>query len=288
MMDLPPLSPAEEAEEIVEHGPTLPLKPPVPLALKILEYTVLCILIVQGAIVLALQHTDRLTPRFFFIFLLSGSISLGLFLLFTLINQQIYSRSHRQHTALRVQDQATLWVMDVPEPERTTIVAARETALSYCQRLIKQYQQTRSISRTLYYSLQLSSIVLSILTPIFVLLNKLHPTESRWEWLPVVFPILVAIVGSISIAFPFQTMWRSAQAKVERLTTEQEQFILGSAPAYAYPLKTYSLNTATPLERNPPGNIQENLQDNAQHAIDRFIQTINSIHLDRVSSDTFY
>lgn len=263
MMDLPPLSPAEEAEEIVEHGPTLPLKPPVPLALKILEYTVLCILIVQGAIVLALQHTDRLTPRFSFIFLLSGSISLGLFLLFTLINQQIYSRSHRQHTALRVQYQATLWVMDVPEPERIAIVAAREKALGYCQTLIEHYQQRRWLSRNLYYSLQIAIICLSGITPILILLDKLQPSDSWLEWLPVIFPAVAAIVASIVMAIPFQTTWMAAQARVARLAAEQEKFILGVTSAYAYPLNT-------------------ELQPKAHQAIDTFMRQINHIHLDRI------
>jgi len=265
--NLTPLNPLEE--DPISPMPSILIQesePQVPLSLRILESLFLAALVVQGAIVLALFKTDNFTPRLSSIFLLSGSITLGVFLFFKLINQQVENRVDRQRGDSVLEYKATLWAVDVPEPQRVAIVAAREKALSYSQELIEDYKKTRSVARNLYYSLQLATILFSGITPILVLLDKLQTADSWARWLPVIFPAIASIVASIVTSFPFQETWISANATVELLEAEQEKFVLGVTQAYAYPL----------------GQTGSSLQQKANQAIDGFINSINGIHLKRV------
>lgn len=265
--NLTPLNPLEE--DPISPMPSILIQesePQVPLSLRILESLFLAALVVQGTIVLALFKTDNFTPRLSSIFLLSGSITLGVFLFFKLINQQVENRVDRQRGDSVLEYKATLWAVDVPEPQRVAIVAAREKALSYSQELIEDYKKTRSVARNLYYSLQLATILFSGITPILVLLDKLQTADSWARWLPVIFPAIASIVASIVTSFPFQETWISANATVELLEAEQEKFVLGVTQAYAYPL----------------GQTGSSLQQKANQAIDGFINSINGIHLKRV------
>ena len=265
--NLTPLNPLEE--DPISPMPSILIQESelrVPLSLKILESLFLAALVVQGTIVFALVKTDSFTPRLSSIFLLSGSITLGIFLFFKLINQQVEKRVDRQREDSVLEYKATLWAVDVPEPQRVAIVAAREKALSYSQELIEDYKKTRSVARNLYYSLQLATILFSGITPILVLLDKLQTADSWARWLPVIFPAIASIVASIVTSFPFQETWISANATVELLEAEQEKFVLGVTQAYAYPL----------------GQTGSSLQQKANQAIDGFINSINGIHLKRV------
>lgn len=244
--------------------------PSVPLALRILESLFLAALVVLGTIALVLTKTDSLSPRLSQIFLLSGSITLGVFLFFKLINQQLETRIDRQREDSVLEYRATLWAVDVPELQRIAIVAAREKALAYSQELIEDYKKTRSVARNLYYSLQLATILFSGITPILVLLDKLQTADSWARWLPVIFPAIASIVASIVTSFPFQETWISANATVELLEAEQEKFVLGVTQPYAYPL----------------GQTGDSLQQKANQAIDGFINTINGIHLKRVQESS--
>lgn len=247
---------------IIQQDP----EPRIPLVLRILEYLALSALVVQGTIALTMDRMGSLTSSLTHIFLLSGSITLGVFLFFRLVNQQLETRVGQQRGDLGLQYRATLWAVEVPEPQRTAIVAAREKALAYSQELINDYKKTRAISRNLYYSLQISTILFSGITPILVLLDKLQTADSWARWLPVLFPAVASIVASIVTSFPFQETWISANATVELLEAEQEKFVLGVTQAYAYPL------SGSPT---PP-------QQRANQAIDSFINSINGIHLKRV------
>lgn len=93
-------------------------------------------------------------------------------------------------------------------------------------------KKTRNIARSLYYFLQISTVILSGVTPILVLVDKLETGQPWLKWLPVICPAVASIVASIVTSFPFQKNWVTANTIVELLEAEQEKFILGITPAY--------------------------------------------------------
>ncbi len=243
--------------------------PRVPILLRILEYLTLSALIIQGLgifVLYKLELLELVDAGFLDLLSLSSITTIGLFLFLFLVNQQIKVRVSQKRADLTLQYRATLWAVNIPEPQRTIIVSARQKALTYAQELIEDYKKTRSVSRNLYYSLQIATILLSGLTPILVLLDKIQTSDSWLRWLPIAFPAIASIVASIVTSFPFQETWISANTTVELLEAEQEKFVLGVTAAYAPPLTTPEIN----------------LQAKANQAIDSFISNINGIHLKRV------
>ena len=148
----------------------------------------------------------------------------------------------------------------------TSINMMRERAIRYCQELIDDYKKVRVSSRNIYYIFQISTIVLSGVTPILVLLDKIETAAGWIEWLPVVFPAIASIVTSISTSFPFQEKWVRANATVELLEAEQEKFILGVTKAY----RLYDLAEASQRRRK------------VQESVESFIKQVNLIHLKQV------
>ncbi|AFY57458.1 hypothetical protein Riv7116_5057 [Rivularia sp. PCC 7116] len=152
------------------------------------------------------------------------------------------------------------------------IVPAREKALGYAQELIKDYKKTRAISRNLYYGLQIGTIILSGVTPILVLVDKIQASDTWLKWLPVIFPAVASIVASIVTSFPFQENWISANTTVELLEAEQEKFVLGITPLY----RCYD-------------SINENEQEKrAKKSIENFITQVNNIHLNQVQQTSSF
>lgn len=139
----------------------------------------------------------------------------------------------------------------------------RERAIRYCQELIDDYKKVRVSSRNIYYIFQISTIVLSGVTPILVLLDKIEAAAGWIRWLPVVFPAIASIVTSISTSFPFQENWVRANTTVELLEAEQEKFILGVTKPYRF----YDL--ADPSQR----------RRKVQESVESFIKQVNTIHL---------
>lgn len=152
--------------------------------------------------------------------------------------------------------------------ENASINTARESALEYCQELVDDYKRTRTNCRNIYYISQLATVVLSGITPILVLVDKLEAGVTWLKWLPVICPAIAAIVASIVTSFPFQKNWLAANTTVELLEAEQEKFILGVSPLYSY------YDTAEETE----------LPLKAQKAIENFIVQVNNIHLNQLQA----
>jgi len=138
--------------------------------------------------------------------------------------------------------------------------------------LIDDYKSSRNLARTLYYVLQISTVILSGVTPILVLVDKLEAGQSWLKWLPVICPAVASIVASIVTSFPFEKNWMAANKAVELLEAEQEKFILGISPAY----RCYDISE------------EGKQQQRVSQAIELFINQVNNIHLQIVqpSSDS--
>ncbi|WP_232731785.1 DUF4231 domain-containing protein [Kamptonema formosum] len=135
--------------------------------------------------------------------------------------------------------------------------------MQYCQELIDDYKRTRSQSRNIYYTLQLSTIFFSGVTPILVLVDKLLVGQNWLKWLPVICPAIASIVASMVSSFPFQENWISANTIVELLEAEQEKFVLGVTPLY----RSYDSSDTAEEDQK------------AKQAIENFIVQVNNIHL---------
>jgi cytochrome c biogenesis protein CcdA len=146
------------------------------------------------------------------------------------------------------------------------IIPARTKALEYCQELINDYKNVRDLSRSLYYVLQISTVVLSGVTPILVLVDKIEADQGWLKWLPVICPAVASIVASIVTSFPFQKNWVTANTAVELLEAEQENFILGISSAY----RCYDATS------------EAEQQQRISQGIEQFIAQVNSIHLKQV------
>ncbi|MEM9542029.1 MAG: DUF4231 domain-containing protein [Cyanobacteria bacterium P01_E01_bin.42] len=147
-------------------------------------------------------------------------------------------------------------------------VEAREKALEYSQELIDDYKKVRKVSRNYYYIFQISTIILSGVTPILVLVDK-QESIPYLRWLPVIFPALAAIVTSISTSFPFQERWVNANQTVEKLEAEQEKFVLGVTEPYR----------AFNLVQDDKERLKK-----VKIAIENFIIAVNQIHLKQLDS----
>lgn len=188
-----------------------------------------------------------------------------------LVNWRLLTRFRRVSDRQKISKSAELYNALVGSPQLTvnpSINAARIKALEYCQELVEDYKRTRKNCRNIYYISQLATVVLSGITPILVLVDKLEAGVSWLKWLPVICPAIAAIVASIVTSFPFQKNWLAANATVELLEAEQEKFILGVSPLYSY----YDTSEETQLPQK------------AQKAIENFIVQVNNIHLNQLQA----
>jgi cytochrome c biogenesis protein CcdA len=150
--------------------------------------------------------------------------------------------------------------------DNNTVIPARTKALEYCQELIDDYKNARNLARTLYYVLQIATVILSGVTPILVLVDKLETGLPWLKWLPVICPALASIIASIVTSFPFQKNWIAANKAVELLEAEQEKFVLGISSAY----RCYDVT----------GEVEQ--QQRISQGIEQFITQVNNIHLQQV------
>jgi len=229
--------------------------------LKIVEYVSIAAFVGAGIL-------TRVFPDNQLIFIL-GSVFLSSFIFLFLTNRQLAQKSRNSANQLEIRRKAELYNY-LLNPDRVSdnnpITPVREKALRYCQELIDDYKNTRETSRNIYYTFQLATVILSGVTPILVLVDKLEPGQSLLKWLPVICPAVASIVASIVTSFPFQENWIAANTTVELLEAEQEKFVLGVTPAY----RCYDV------------------ADEAQHqqmkkmAIENFINQVNEIHLKQI------
>lgn len=231
--------------------------------MKIVEYLCLAAFIGIGILSFVFQGNQLLL--IWAAILLSGSI------FFILLNRKLLADYKRDNYEAKMSRKAEIYgyLLTGTSIETDSLKPARETALQYCQELIEDYKKTRTNARNIYYTSQISTIVLSGITPILVLVDKLEAGSSWLKWLPVIFPAVAAIVTSIVTSFPFQETWIAANATVELLEAEIEKFVLGVTPSY----RCYDISE----------EIQR--QQQAKIAIENFIIQVNNIHLKQVTPD---
>ncbi|MCZ2202211.1 DUF4231 domain-containing protein [Cylindrospermopsis raciborskii] len=235
------------------------------LFLKLIDY-LLAAVFIGAALIIYFDSNNQ--P-----YLLAGIGASAIAILLFLINRNSVGAAEKQAKKNEFTKKAELYtslLQNSNSLENNTIVPARAKALEYCQDLINDYKKTRNIARSLYYFLQISTVILSGVTPILVLVDKLETGQPWLKWLPVICPAVASIVASIVTSFPFQKNWVTANTIVELLEAEQEKFILGITPAY----RCYDV----------VGDLEQ--QQKASQAVELFISQVNSIHLQQVQQAT--
>ncbi|NEQ87125.1 MAG: DUF4231 domain-containing protein [Moorea sp. SIO2I5] len=205
------------------------------------------------------------------ILLIVSAACFAVFLFLFLFNQKLWQDYKEANHQLQLTKKSKLcsglWCGN-NSTENNPITLAIEKTLSYSQELIDDYKNTRRTSRNAYYVAQMLTIILSGITPILVLLDKLETGSALLKWLPVIFPAVASIVASVSTSFPFQENWIAANTTVELLEAEQEKFVLGVTPAYRFS------DSSDGARR----------QQQSQKSIEHFIVQVNKIHLKQVQS----
>ncbi|ACK69126.1 conserved hypothetical protein [Gloeothece citriformis PCC 7424] len=230
--------------------------------LKIIEYLLLAVVV--GSVTLSIIYPEWQDAKYY------TAASIGLLIFVFLINSQVAQSYNKKAEELDLTKKAKLYTAiknDVNQGVGQFITTARVRALKYSQDLINDYKKTRETCRNIYYIFQIATIVLSGVTPILVLVDKLETNGAWLKWLPVICPAVAAIVASIVTSFPFQENWVAANATVELLEAEQEKFILGVSNLYQYESSDESL-----------------LAINAQKTIENFITQVNNIHLKQLQA----
>ena len=231
--------------------------------LKVIEYLLLAAGIASFILLFVLAEQQKIAiyfaafiSSFFFLFLLNQKIWSDFQL--NLSRAEIVTKSEIQSSMLETAEGSA----------KNIIAIARTRALKYCQELIDDYKTTRRNSRNIYYISQISTIILSGITPILVVVERLDSGPVWFKWLPVIFPAIAAIVSSIVTSFPFQENWIEANKTVELLEAEQEKFVLGISQAY----RCYDITDA--VQR----------QTKAKKGIENFITQVNNIHLKQIQA----
>jgi len=201
-----------------------------------------------------------------------GAVCLGIFIFISLTCRPIFQNIKDGVNQSEIAKKAELYTyLLTNNPDgKNSISPAREKALMYSQELIEDYKSTRRNARNIYYIFQILTVVLSGVTPILVLVDKLEAGQSWLKWLPVICPAVASIVASIVTSFPFQENSVSANTIVELLEAEQEKFILGVTPAY----RCYDIADDTEREQK------------AKTAIENFINEVNNIHLKQLQESS--
>jgi hypothetical protein len=254
------LDPVEAAQmaEVLPDTDEIPLFYTV---LKFAEYILLAAFIGTTVLSIILPLHQKLATY--------STLSISGFIFIFLVNKQLAFSLQRKMlkadviTKSAIQD-AMMELTEGTAQKRASI--ARIRALRYCQELIDDYKRTRRNSRNIYYSSQISTTILSGITPILVVVERLDSGPIWFKWLPVVFPAIAAIVSSIVTSFPFQEKWIEANKTVELLEAEQEKFILGITEPY----RSYDV-ADTKLR-----------QTRSKQSIENFIAKVNSIHLKQI------
>ncbi|MBD2612521.1 MAG: DUF4231 domain-containing protein [Nostoc sp. ZfuVER08] len=228
---------------------------------KVIEYLLLAIF-VSSILFINFYSTDKTVVIY-------GTISLTLLFFLLLINRQVFQDSKKSVEKSELARKAELYTYLLANNtswSQNTLSLARKKALQYSQDLIDDYKRVKTVSRNLYYILQIATVILSGVTPILVLVDKLESGQPWLKWLPVLCPALASILASIVTSFPFQKNSIAANTAVELLEAEQEKFILGVTQPY----RCYDV----------ADEIQQ--QQKASQALEYFIVQVNNIHLNQV------
>ncbi|MBH8562485.1 DUF4231 domain-containing protein [Nostoc sp. CENA67] len=229
--------------------------------LKVVEY-LLVAAFVSALILVIIFSTDKQL-------VIVSAVTLVFSLFLFLLNRQAIQESKNAADEYNLSKKAELYsylLSNSNSVDKNTFTPVRGKALQYCQELINDYKKTRNWARTLYYTLQIATVILSGVTPILVLVDKLEAGQAWLKWLPVICPAVASIVASIVTSFPFQKNWIAANTAVELLEAEQEKFVLGVTPPY----RCYDLSD------------EVEQQQKASQALEYFITQVNNIHLNQV------
>jgi hypothetical protein len=229
--------------------------------LKVIEYLLFAAFVSAGLLIIFLSNDKTVV--------ISGAVSLTFLFFLLLLNRQVFQNYKKAAYQSELTKKAELYSYLLTNPnswDKDTLTLTREKALQYSQDLIDDYKKLRSVSRNLYYSLQIATVILSGVTPILVLVDKLEAGQAWLKWLPVLCPAIASIVASIVTSFPFQKNSLAANTAVELLEAEQQKFILGVTPAY----RCYDVSDETQQ------------QQKASQALEYFIVQVNNIHLNQL------
>lgn len=231
-------------------------EPKTPLRFSLVEFLLISVCIGLGAVALLLLERREIV-----VLAIASTIILILLLLLNRRSLGDYRRfSKQKQNQVKAELYSRLFGNAIADE---SINLMRGRAIQYSQELIDDYKETRTNSRNIYYLFQISTIILSGVTPILVLLDKVDIQVSWIKWLPVIFPAIASIVTSLATSFPFQENWMAANRAVELLEAEQEKFILGVTPSYRF----FDL---------PEGGQRK---QKVQESVESFIAKVNQIHL---------
>jgi len=195
------------------------------------------------------------------------AVSAFIFLLFVNLQSETYYTNRFKQ--FNISNKALLRNIALSRGQEDRLTPLVENALAYSQELIDDYKRVRMSCRNIYYVLQLGTIILSGVTPILVLVDKLDAGVAWLKWFPVICPAAASIIASVATSFAFQEKWTSANKTVELLEAEQEKFILGASPAY----RDYDLTEPADREKS------------LKMAIANYVSKVNSIHLKQIQAD---
>ncbi|BAZ86305.1 DUF4231 domain-containing protein [Dolichospermum compactum] len=232
---------------------------------KLIDYLLAAVAITSGLII----YFDSSNQQYVTAASVALTIAIGLFL----FNRQSVNNAKKESQKTELSRKAELYTSLLSNGttlDYNTVLPARAKALEYSQELIDDYKSSRNLARTLYYVLQISTVILSGVTPILVLVDKLEAGQSWLKWLPVICPAVASIVASIVTSFPFEKNWMAANKAVELLEAEQEKFILGISPAY----RCYDISE------------EGKQQQRVSQSIELFINQVNNIHLQLVQPNS--
>ncbi|MBE9000990.1 MULTISPECIES: DUF4231 domain-containing protein [unclassified Nostoc] len=229
--------------------------------LKVIEYLLLAAFVSSALFIVFLSEDKTVV--------ISGAVALTFLFFLLLINRQVFQNYKKAAYQSELTKKAELYSYLLTNPnswDKETLTLTRGKALQYSQDLIDDYKKIRGVSRNLYYSLQIATVILSGVTPILVLVDKLEAGQAWLKWLPVLCPAIASIVASIVTSFPFQKNSLAANTAVELLEAEQEKFILGVTPPY----RCYDVSD------------ESQQQQKASQALEYFIVQVNNIHLNQL------
>ena len=229
--------------------------------LKVIDYLLVAAFVSAIVLVIIFPNEQQVV--------IAGAVILIFSLFLFLLNRQLFQEYKNANDEYNFNKKAELYaylLTNSNSVDKKTFTPVRGKALQYCQEMINDYKTTRNWARNLYYSLQIATVILSGVTPILVLVDKLEAGQAWLKWLPVICPAVASIVASIVTSFPFQKNWIAASTAVELLEAEQEKFILGVTPPY----RCYDLSD----------EIEQ--QQKASQALEYFITQVNNIHLNQV------
>ena len=136
------------------------------------------------------------------------AFSVSAFIFLFLVDIQLktdYAKKAKQNELISKANLRNLSTLTTQEAEeKTWLNPLVKSALQYSQDLIDDYKRVRVLCRNVYYILQLGTVVLSGVTPILVLVDKLEAGVSWLKWLPVICPALASIIASVATSFAFQ------------------------------------------------------------------------------------